>query len=158
VGTWLRRLILGDAGRTTDLITGIVGPEKKTGGWSIIFESDGLTPADVRAWTLTDVTDLAAAAVASLYAKHPPVEGAELQLAIFPWDYDDGPIFDVEGQPGSYVARDIQGSDLRVEGWTLEDLVTAIERIPERVRGDAMLRWIRPVASLPVPPIPPLSE
>jgi hypothetical protein len=139
------------------LITGVVG-SAKDGGWSAFFIADGLEPPDVRAGTLTDVTDLAAAAVASLYAQYPPVEGAELLLAIYPWDYDHGPIFDVEGQRGSYVARDIQGSDLVVAGPTLEDLVTAIERIPEQVPGDAMLRWIRPVASLPAPPVSPVSE
>lgn len=156
VGTWLRRLLLGKAGRPADLITGVVGREKD-GGWSVFFISDGLEPAEVRAWTLTEVIDVAAAAVASLYAKHPPVEGAELQLAIYPWDYRGGPMFDIAGEQGSLSARDIQGSDAAVQGATLEDLVAAVERMPDVPPNDAMFRWIRPVASLPVPPTSPLS-
>jgi hypothetical protein len=137
------------------LITGIAGPETD-GGWSVSFVSDGLAPADVRARTLTEVIDGAVAAVASVYAGHPPVDGAELQLAIYPWKYDDGPMFDVTGQQGSFSARDIQGSDLAVQGDTLEDLVLAIERTPEVPPNNSMLRWIRSIASLPTPPTSPL--
>jgi hypothetical protein len=115
-------------------------------------------PADIRAWTLTEVIDSAAAAVASLYAKYPPVDGAELQLAIYPWAYDGGPIFDVGGQKGSFNARDIQGSDHAIRGASLEDLVTAVERLPGLPPDDSMFRWIRPIASLSVPPVSPLSE
>lgn len=158
MGGWLRRVWVGKAGRPADLITGVVGPEKD-GGWSGFFMSEGLEPADVRAWTLTEVVDAADAAVASLYAKHPPVEGAELQLAIYPWgDYRRGPMFDVTGQPGSLTARDIQGSDAVVQGATLQDLVTAVERMPGMTLNDVMFRWIRPVASLPVPPTSPVSS
>lgn len=157
MGGWLRRLWLGKAGRPADLITGVVGL-KKDGGWSVFFISEGLEPADVRAWTLTDVVDAAAAVVASLYARHPPVEGAELQLAIYPWDYDDGPIFDIAGQQGSLSARDIQGSDLAVQGATLEDLVTAVERMPGVPPNNSLFRWIRPIGSLRVPPASPLSR
>jgi hypothetical protein len=157
VGGWLRRLWLGKAGRPADLITGVVGREKD-GGWSVFFISEGLEPAEVRAWTLTEVTDQAAAVVASLYAKHPPVEGAELQLAIYPWEiYRGGPIFDISGERGSYTARDIQGSDVAVQGATLEDLVSTIEQMPDVPLTNSMFRWLRPIASLPVPPTSPLS-
>lgn len=139
------------------MITGVAGPEMD-GGWSVFFISEGLEPADVRAWTLTEVIDSAAAAVASLYAKHPPVDGAELQLAIYPWNFDDGPILDVAGKQGSFSARDIQGTDLAIQGATLEDLVTAVERMPGVPPDNSMLRWIRPIASLPIPPTSPLSE
>jgi hypothetical protein len=146
----------GKAGRPADLITGVVG-RRKDGGWSAFFMSEGLAPADVRAWTLADVVAAADAAVAALYAQHPPVEGAELQLAIYPWDYRRGPIFDIAGEPGAFSARDIQGSDVEVRGATLEDLATAVEGLPGMKPNDAMFRWIRPIASLPVPPISPLS-
>jgi hypothetical protein len=157
MGGLLRRLLLGKAGRPADLITGVAGVEKD-GGWSVFFISEGLEPAQVRAWTLTEVVDGAAAAVASLYAKHPPVEGAELQLAIYPWNYRGGAIFDISGQQGSFSARDIQGSDLAVQGATLEDLVAAVERMPGVPPDKSMFRWIRPIASLPIPPTSPLSE
>jgi hypothetical protein len=153
---WLRRVLPGKAGRPANLITGVAGPEKD-GGWSAFFISEGLEPAKVRAWTLTEVIDAASAAVATLYAGHPPVDDAELQLAIYPWDYDGGAIFDIAGQRGSFSARDIQGSDLAVRGATLEDLVTAVERLPEVPPNRAMFRWIRPIALLPVPPASPLS-
>jgi hypothetical protein len=121
---WLRQLLLGKPGRPAALITGVVGHEED-GGWSVFFISEGLEPAKVRAWTLTEVIDGASAAVATLYAGHPPVDDAELQLAIYPWNYDGGAIFDIAGQQGSFSAWDIQGSDLAVRGATLEDLVTA---------------------------------
>jgi hypothetical protein len=91
----LRRLWSGAAGRPAALITGLVGREQD-GDWSVSFLSDGLAPADVRASGLSEVIDRAVAVVASLYAGHPPVEGAELQLAIYPWRYNDGPIFAIE--------------------------------------------------------------
>lgn len=157
MGSLLRRWWLGRAGRPAALITGIAGPEKD-GGWSVSFVSDGLEPAEVRTWTLTEALDGAAAAVASLYAEHPPVEGAELQLAIYPWDYRGGPMFDVAGQHGSFTARDLQGSDVAVQGATIEDLVTEVERKPDVPPKNSMFRWIRPIASLPVPPASPLSK
>jgi hypothetical protein len=154
---WLRRLLLGRPPRPAALITGVVG-HGEDGGWSVFFVSDGLEPADVRAWTLTDVTDAASAAVAALYAKHPPVDGAEFQLAIYPSDYRGGAILDITGQQGSFSARDIQGSDLAVRGATLEDLVTAVEQASGVRPNKAMFRWIRPIASLPTPPTSPVSE
>jgi hypothetical protein len=157
VTSWLRRLWLGKAGRPADLITGVVGPEKD-GGWSAFFLGDGLKPPEVRAWTLTEVADQAAATVASLYARHPPVEGAELMLAMYPWDFRGGAIFDVTGEPGSYSARDIQGSEALVHGATLEDLVSAVERLTDVPRNRSMFRWIRSISSLPVPPTSPLSS
>lgn len=138
------------------MITGVAGQEED-GGWSVFFLGDGLEPADVQAWTLTEVIDRAVAAVASLYARYPPVDGAELQFAIYPWHYEDGPMFDIQGSPGSYRARDNQGSDLAVQGATLEDLVAAIARMPEVPPDNSMLRWIRSIASLPIPPDSPLS-
>jgi hypothetical protein len=41
---WLRRLLLGKAGRPAALITGVVGHEDD-GGWSVFFISEGLEPA-----------------------------------------------------------------------------------------------------------------
>jgi hypothetical protein len=152
----LRRLWRGKAGRNAALITGVVGPDKE-GGWSAFFVSEGLELADVRGWTLTEVADNACAAVAALYAQYPAVEGAELQLAIYAWDYNGGPIFDVTGQSGQFVARDLQGSDLAVEGATLEDLLEAMTRLGPPSSPDSMLRWIQPIAALRVPPISPLS-
>ncbi|MEV0717023.1 hypothetical protein [Asanoa sp. NPDC050611] len=148
---WLRRMWVGRTKTPAALITGVAGVDED-GGWTAFFISGGgPEPVNVRGGTLTEVVDVAADAVAGLYAVHPPVEGAELQLAIYPWDYHGGPIFEVAGQPGSFSARDIQGTDLAVHGATLEELVTAVERLPASPAGNAMLLWIRPVAALPAP-------
>ena len=105
------------------------------------------------------MADQAASAVAALYARTSPIAGAELQLAIYPWTYDGGPdggpIFDIDGYPGSFTARDIQGSDRMVNGATLEDLVAAVEHMPDIPIGHSMFRWIRQIASLPVPEVSP---
>lgn len=90
-----------------------------------------------------------AAAVAALYAQQPPVPDAELQLAIYPWGYQGGPIFDISGHAGALTALDIQGSERSVSGATLEDLVAAVRQIPDLPADDSMFRWVRQVASLP---------
>jgi hypothetical protein len=128
----LRRVMTWWELPTDDLITGVVGPEKK-GGWSAFWIGDGACPRRVKAPTLTQVADQAASAVAALYARTSPIPGAELALAIYPWTHDGGPIliFDIDGYPGSFTARDIQGSDRMVNGATLEDLVAAVEHMPD---------------------------
>jgi hypothetical protein len=152
----LRRWWLGKLGRPADLLTGVVSPDKD-GRWAVVFAGDGLRPDEIHGWTLTDVVDRTSSAVAALYAQHPAVDGAELQLVIYPWEYDHGPIFDITGHPGAFVARDIQGSDVAVDGATLENLVTAIARLGPPVSEDSILRWGRPVALISVPPTSPLS-
>ena len=150
----LRRVLTWWELPTDALITGVVGPEKK-GGWSAIWVGDGACPRRVKAPTLTQVADQAASAVAALYARTSPIAGAELQLAIYPWTYGGGPIFDIDGYPGSFTARDIQGSDRMVNGATLEDLVAAVEHMPDIPIDHSMFRWIRQIASLPVPEVSP---
>src|SRR5579875_3587114 len=86
------------------LITAVLTWERKR--WTVAWLARGLRPDALTGRELTDVSDRAAAAVAQLYAAYPPVPGAELQLTIYPWDFDDGPVFDIEGGPGAFVARD----------------------------------------------------
>lgn len=129
------------------MITGLVGPEKK-GGWSVQWVADGACPQPIAAATLTEAVDGAAAAAAEFYARHNPIPGAELQLAIYPWKYKRGPMFDIDGQAGAFTARDIQGSDLQIAGPTLEDLVEAVRHMTNIRQGDSMFRWIRQIASL----------
>jgi hypothetical protein len=131
------------------LVTGVAGPDKK-GGWSVTWAGDGALPSRVQAETLTQAADEAASGVATLYARFPPVAGAELQLAIYPWGYKSGPMFDITGSAGAYTATDIQGSGLSVSGATLEELVEAVRGLAEAPAGDSMFRWVRQVASLPV--------
>ena len=144
----LRRLLGGKQRQPAALITGVVGEDRK-GGWSVTWAGDGLWPPDVHAASLTQAADQGAAAVAALYAQQPPVPDAELQLAIYPWRYQGGPIFDISGHAGVLTARDIQGSERSVSGATLEDLVAAARQIPDLPADDSMFRWVRQVASLP---------
>jgi hypothetical protein len=151
----LRRLLVGKERQLGALITGLAEPGKK-GGWSVSWVGDGAWPPIIDAASLTHAVDQASSAVAALYAKYPPVAGVELQLAIYPWNnYRDGPIFDIAGHAGAFTARDIQGSDRSIAGETLEDLVEAVRQMTDIPDGNSMLRWIRQIASLPVPPLSP---
>ncbi|HEX4059652.1 MAG TPA: hypothetical protein VHY58_01410 [Streptosporangiaceae bacterium] len=149
----LGRLLGAKERQPADLITGVAGPGKK-GGWSVVWAGDGSWPPRVHAETLTQAADQAAEAVTALYAQVPPVDGANFQLAIYPWDYQGGPMFDVSGGAGAYTAHDIQGSDQSVSGATLEELVEAVHRLADVPDGGSMFRWIRQVATLPLPARP----
>jgi hypothetical protein len=149
----LRRLLLGKRGLPAALITAVTGRDQDS-GWSVFWVGDGVSPPSVDAPTLTEVVNQATSAVAALYARWEPIEGAVLQFAIYPSVYDGGPIFDIAARPDSLTARDIQGSNRIVHGITLEDLVTAIDLLPEVADGDAMLRWLRPIATLPPHDLP----
>jgi hypothetical protein len=82
--------------------------------------------------------------VASLLARGAIDAATEFQLAIYPWPYHGGPVFDITGAPGSLTARSGAAS---VHGATLEDLLTAGQRMP--AGHGAMFRWTRPVSALP---------
>jgi hypothetical protein len=105
-------------------------------------------PPEFEAASLTEAVDQAAAAARELWSTLPPVPGAELDFAIYPWRYGkNGAIYDISGKSGDFTARDIQGSDREVRAASLEGLVEALGREPA---GDiAMLRWRRPFAELP---------
>lgn len=129
------------------LTTGVLS--RDGGQWSVTWLGAGLLPAPSAAPGLTAAADRAATELATLLAGHPPVPGAELQLAIYPWDFDDGPIFDVAGGPGGFTARDLVGQHPEpVAGATLEDLVAAVAPLPGAGEGKAMFRWVRAAAAL----------
>jgi hypothetical protein len=146
----MRRLLSGKERQPSELITAAVGPDKD-GGWMVTWAGDGIWPPRVAAGSLTETADQAETAVATLYAEHPPVPGAELQFVLYPWRYKNGPIFDITGQPGALTARDIQGSEKSVSGATLEDLVEAVRQLPGVPADDSMFRWVRKVSSLSRP-------
>ncbi len=148
MGSLLRRLLGAKKRQPAALITGAVGADP-AGGWSVTWTGDGLWPPRIQASSLTQAADQAAAAVAVLYARHPPLPDAELQLAICPWAYHSGPIFDISGYAGALTARDILGSERSVSGATLEDLVAAVRQFSGLPADDSMFRWIRQVTSLP---------
>jgi hypothetical protein len=145
------RRLLGITERVPgNLLTAIVGPDKKRGNWEVTWIGDGgVEPKDLRAATLTEAVDQAAAAVADLYARYPPNPDAELQLAIYPWHYHVGdPMYDISIGRDGFDAHDLQDQVPPIEGVTLEDLVTATEYTPGSGIDHCMFRWIRPAESL----------
>ena len=141
---WLRRLLMGKTSVPAKLLTGLVGPDKN-GGWSVSWVGDGVSPNEVRAWTLTQVVDDATAAVVDIYARFPPIETAELQFAIYPWNYDGGPIFEITKRGSEFTAHDTMGSDRTIRAASLEGLVEAIAPDAD---DNTMLQWIRAVSQL----------
>jgi hypothetical protein len=126
------------------LITGLAGPRKN--GWSVTWAGAGRLPAPVHAPSLSLAATVASAAVAGLFARGTVDAATEFQLAIYPWPYRDGPVFDITETPGGFTARDGATS---VQGATLEDLLTTAQRMP--AGHGAMFRWTRPVPTLPPP-------
>jgi hypothetical protein len=126
------------------LITGLAGPRKN--GWSVTWVCAGRVPAPIHALSLSLAATVASATVASLFARGTVDAATEFQLAIYPWPYHDGPVFDITGAPGGFTARDGVTS---VQGATLEDLLTAAQRMP--AGHGAMFRWTRPVSALALP-------
>ena len=63
--------------------------------------------------TLAALNAILTAWATVLDASLPPNHGAELQLAIYPWEYWDGPILDVSGSPGGFAARDLEKTAFR---------------------------------------------
>lgn len=144
----LRRLLGPRERPPGDFLTGSIGPDKD-GWWSVMWSGDGAWPQPVRAQTLTETADQASAAAADLYASHPARPIAELQLAIFPWNYRSGPIFDISGGPGDFIAQDLDGSCPSINGTTLEDLVASVKHMPGAGVDHSMFRWIRQISAIP---------
>ncbi len=122
----------------------------KSDSWEVGWMSDNTKkePPEFEAASLTEAVDQAATAAQALWSTLPPIPGAEIDFAIYPWPYGrNGAIYDISGGPGGFTARDIQGSDREVRAASLEALVETLSREPA---GDiAMLRWRRPFADLP---------
>lgn len=130
------------------------GPDHRSGrarkgGWSVTWVCAGRAPDRVHAPSLSQAAAAATAEVAALFAAGALAAGAatEFQLAIYPWPYHGGPIFEISGSPGDFTARDSNGSTASLHGATLEDLLTAAQRMPDG--HGAMFRWARPVSALP---------
>jgi hypothetical protein len=143
------RRLLGIERPPWNLLTAIVGPDKKRGNWEVTWIGDGgVEPKDMRAETLTRAVDQASAVVAELYARYPSHPDAELQLAIYPWNHRDGPMYDISIGRDGFSAHDLQDQVPPIEGTTLEDLVALAEHTPGAGIDHCMFRWIRPAASL----------
>jgi hypothetical protein len=131
-----------------DLLTGLIGP--RGSGWDVSWAGDGRLPGRLAAATLTEAADEAAVAVAALYLRRPAsaAAAADFQIALFPYRYTKGPIFEITGGPGMFTAAG-NDSGRVLRGATLEDLVAAAESAGDLRPGEYMFHWIRPVAALP---------
>jgi hypothetical protein len=105
-------------------------------------------PPEFKGRSLTAVTDRAAAQVTAMYSGKPQGADAELQFAIYPWEGNPGNvILDITTSTNGLVARDIQGTEIAVEGASLEELVQKGETMLPNPK-EAMFRWIRRVSEL----------
>jgi hypothetical protein len=139
--------MFGRQAQALELLTAIIS--ERDGIWEIAWVGDGSRqPRRFEAASLTEATDQATTAALALWASGPQHPDAELQLAIYPWDYGDkAPMYDVTSGVGMFYASDLLGSGQRATAPTLEDLVTLIATQP--LGDQAMLRWVRKFADLP---------
>ena len=139
-------------GAHRDLLTGLIGPCRS--GWDVSWIGDGRLPRRLVAATLTEAADEAAAAAVALYLRRPAgaAAAANFQIALFPYRYTKGPIFEITGGPGMFTAAENESGRV-LRGATLEDLVAAAGSAGDLRPGEYMFHWIRPVTALsPLPP------
>jgi hypothetical protein len=131
------------------LLTGIISAGAN--GWEVSWVGDGAgcrEPPGLVAASLSEAAEQSTALALALFAAGELAPEAELQFAIYPWDYGkSAPIFDVDGSQGSFTASNMfDEAAAPVRGATLEELVTHVGMQPG---GDAaMLRWSRALAGL----------
>jgi hypothetical protein len=119
------------------------GTGRHDGDWEVVWYGDG---SKLPEWLVTTSLSEAAEQATTAALAH-FVEGlldfeAELQFAIYPWDYGKtAPIYDVTAEDHQYRAHDIVAQSPDIAAPTLEELV---EQMALQPRGsEAMLRWIR---------------
>lgn len=132
--------------KLSDLVTCIVEPNGSR--WELTWVSDGKTPRDSSAESVTAAIESGSAEIAALYASHTEALKAELQFAIYPWQGNAGDvILDITRDGAELVATDIQGSGITFRAPSVDGLIEGAERyVPDTSK--AMLRWIRRVSDL----------
>jgi len=134
------------SGRLSNLVTCVV--EREGESWTVSWASEGNVPKSFSDHSLTAAADRAAAQVAAMYSRRAQSADPELQFAIYPWEGNPGKvILDITTDAAGLVARDIQGTEIAVEGASLEELVQNGETMVPNPRK-AMFRWIRRVSEL----------
>ncbi len=135
------------------LLTAVIsaGTGDQNGQWDVIWIGDGGSckePPELVAASLSSAADQAAMSALVLYAAGELAPDAELQFAIYPWDYGkNAPIYDITLAAGEFRAESML-DDSAPPFWApnLEDLIIELEQQPG---GDtAMLRWGRPFSDL----------
>jgi hypothetical protein len=134
-----------------DLLTAIIsaGWDDHEGEWEVIWVGQGgKEPARMVATSLSEAADWATTAALVHFTEGRLVPDAELQFAIYPWDYGKmAPMYDITTEAGHYEAHDIVSDSPDIAAPTLEELVEQMALQPSG--NEAMLRWVRSFADLP---------
>jgi len=134
-----------------ELLTAIIsaGTGPHDGEWEVIWIGQGgKEPSRLVTTSLSSAAEQATTAALAHFAEGRLIPEAELQFAIYPWDYGKmGPMYDITTEVGQYQAHDIVADCPDIAAPTLEKLV---EQMAVQPRGnEAMLRWVRRFQDLP---------
>jgi hypothetical protein len=134
-----------------DLLTAVIsagtGPHDRE--WEVIWIGEGgKRPSRLVTTSLSSAAERATTAALAHFADGRLIPEAELQFAIYPWDYGKmAPMYDITAGVGQYRAHDIVAHCPDIAAPTLEELV---EQMAVQPRGnEAMLRWVRRFQDLP---------
>jgi hypothetical protein len=134
------------------LLTAIIsaGSGQHEGEWEVIWigERGARDPQRMVATSLSEACAWAVTAALAHFAAGYVLPEAELQFAIYPWDYGKmAPMYDITAEADQYRAHDIVSDSPDIAAPTLEELV---EQMAVQPRGsEAMLRWVRRFQDLP---------
>jgi hypothetical protein len=133
------------------LLTAIIsaGTGRHIAEWEIIWIGEGgKQPRRTVTTSLSVAAEQATAAALVHFAEGRLNPEAELQFAIYPWDYGQmAPMYDITAEASQYRAHDIVAHSPDIAAPTLEELV---EQMAVQPRGsEGMLRWVRRFQDLP---------
>jgi hypothetical protein len=133
------------------VLIGLVGRRK--GAWSVDWVSNNPCPPEPKGIpTLSEAVEQAAQLTAQHYAGYAAIPGAELQLAIYPWDdYKGGLVLEIRGWPGELTAQDLDATCTAVHGSKFEDIAAGVEQLHFDEPGHPMFRMAMPISDLQLP-------
>jgi hypothetical protein len=133
------------------LLTAIIsaGSGHHEGDWEVSWVGEGgKEPPRMIATSLSEACAWATTAALAHFAEGRLLPEAELQFAIYPWDYGTmAPMYDITAEADQYCAHDIVGDSPDIAAPTLEQLVEQMALQP--AGAEAMLRWVRRIKDLP---------
>ena len=133
------------------LLTAVIsaGAGFRDGEWEVIWVGEGgKEPSRMVATSLSEAAVWATTAALALFAEGRLISEAQLQFAIYPWDYGRmAPMYEITAEACQYRAHDIVGDSPEIAAPSLEELV---EQMAVQPRGsEAMLQWVRRFQDLP---------
>jgi hypothetical protein len=133
------------------LLTAIMsaGTGRHGAEWQVIWTGQGgKQPRRLVATSLSEAAEQATTAALAHFAEGWLTAQAELQFAIYPWDYGDmAPVYDITAEARQYRAHDIVADSPDIAAATLQELVEQMAVQPPG--SEAMLRWVRRFQDLP---------